>query len=411
IGRRSIDVDNSVNQPPFGFVEIPSTQGVYDANGSFPVSGWVTDTDGIEQVDIVIDNLTYQSAVYGDARPDVYNAFPDLPASMFSAFIAFVDSSRIKDGVHTLAVRAKDRRGLERVIGRRTIQVFNSTNNLRPFGFVDEPRRDAVLYGTICGPTAPPPPISPLPPPFIPTAHITPVRGWALDIGTRVDTGRVAYAELMVDGVPWVNSSQCEYNATFGGYVNCYGLLRFDVARYYPAYPDAPRSGFFFTLDVGLLLNLGVRPGHHNVKVKVGDVEQTFAEIPNSAGIPVTFQCAEDNLDFTSIGYIDAPRNMDFVGGTILIHGWAADENSGGVRNVEIWIDGVMSGTAQYGFPRTDVRAAIPTVVGSLNSGWRFTFDTRQLSDARHRVTVVVVDAAGNRTTIGSADFYVDNAD
>ena len=33
--------------------------------------------------------------------------------------------------------------------------IFNSTNNLRPFGFIDEPLRDAVLAGTQCGATTP----------------------------------------------------------------------------------------------------------------------------------------------------------------------------------------------------------------------------------------------------------------
>ena len=38
-----------------------------------------------------------------------------------------------------------------------------------------------------------------------------------------------------------------------------------------------------------------------------------------------------------------------------------------------------------------------------------FTMDTRQLSNARHRLTVRVLDDGGDRTEIGSVDFYVQN--
>lgn len=406
IGRRTINVDNSINQAPFGFVDIPTVTGIFDANGSFPVVGWAIDTDGVARVDVEIDGLNMQSAIYGDPRPDVGNAYPDLPAALFSGFVAHVDTTRVEDGVHVMTIRVTDRQGLSRTIGRRNIQIFNSTNNLRPFGFLDEPKRDATLYGTNCA-VVPDCQFSPCAPLNI-TSHITPVRGWALDLGTREDLGRVSYAELMIDGVVWYSTDACTFNAQLGGYINCYGLPRFDVSRYYPTYPDAPRAGFLFTLDVGGLLARGVRPGRHVLKVRVGDQEQTFADIPNTSGIPVFFECAEATTDFSSIGYIDFPTNQDYVKGNVTFHGWALDENNG-VQNVEIFVDGVPMGLATYGYSRPDVQAAYPTILGAVNSGWRFTLDTTQLSDARHRLTVRVLDRFGHRAIIGSVDFYVDN--
>lgn len=406
IGRRTINIDNSINQPPFGAIDIPDQSGIFDANGSFPVVGWVADTDGVARVDVQIDNLNMQSAIYGDPRPDVGNAFPDLPAAQFSGFVAHIDTTRIVDGVHTLVVRGTDRNGLSRVIGQRNIQVFNSTNNLRPFGYLDEPRRDAVLYGNNCG-VIPACQVSPCTP-VNTDSHITPVRGWALDLGTRLDTGRVSYAELLVDGVRWYSTDQCSYSTGFGGYINCYGLPRFDVAKYYPTYPDSPRAGFLFTMDVGALLALGVRPGHHSLKVRVGDQEQTFADIPNTAGIPVFFACAQDQQDFPSFGFIDSPRDLAYLKGEVTFFGWALDED-GGVQTVEIYVDGLLMGLAQYGLIRTDVEAAYPFIFNSELSGWRFTIDTTKLSDARHRLTVRVRDNDNNLTEIGSSDFYVDN--
>lgn len=407
VGRRVINVNNTINQPPFGSVDIPDRRTVNDASGSYPVVGWATDADGVKQVDILVDGLVHQSAVYGDPRPDVGNAFPDLPAAAFSGFIAHIDTTRLADGIHQLAVQVEDRNGLRRTIGQRTVQVFNSESLLQPFGSLDEPLKDATLYGTNCD-VVPPCRVSPCPPIDFEN-HLTPVRGWALDLGTRTNTGRVAYAELLVDGAKWLSTDQCTFNATLGAFVNCYGLDRPDVARYFPTYPDSPRSGFLFTLDVGYLMALGVPPGHHWLQVRVGDEEQTFAELPGPAGVNVFFTCVEQSFDFPSFGYIEFPDKMDFVNGVIRVRGWAMDENLGGVAAVNIFVDGQFMGIATYGLERPDVIAAYPTVRFSPRPGWIFDLDTRQLSDARHRLTVEAIDGSGRKAIIGSVDFYVDN--
>jgi N-acetylmuramoyl-L-alanine amidase len=348
-----------------------------------------------------MDGGNFQSAMYGDSRPDVGAVFPDLPSALFSGYIANIDTTRAQDGVHTITVTARDRFGLTKLIGRRTVQILNSEQNLKPFGRVDEPLRDAVLTGTLCGQGA-----APVSPPIRPQAFITPIRGWALDLGTRTDTGRVSYVELLVDGARWLSTDDCAL--PFGGFANCYGLPRFDVQRYYPNYPDAPRAGFMFTLDVGFMIARGLfREGNHVLKVRVGDQQQTFAELPGPQGIPVFFRCAETSFDTPAIGYIDVPAAFDYVTGNVVFQGWALDQ--GGVAAVEIIVDGNFVGTAQYNFPRPDVREQNPQFLGGLNSGWRFTMDTTKLSNDRHRVTARVLDGGGVRTEIGSVDFYVFN--
>lgn len=404
LGRRTININNSINQSPFGFLDIPDAKGVYNVSGAFPVSGWAADLDGIERVDVLVDDGILQSAMYGDPRPDVGGTFPDFSAAMFSGYVANIDSTRIQNGVHLLTVRAIDRKGAQTTIGRRTVQVINNDQFLRPFGFLDEPQRDATLYGTGCGPDSSPGPISP---PITPGEHITPVRGWALDLSTRTNVGRVSYAELLVDGVPWLSTDHC--SQVLGGFANCYGLPRYDVGRYYPTFPDSPRSGFLFTLDVGALMNLGVRPGAHNLKIRVGDVDDTFAELPNRDGIPVFFQCVnEEDFDFAGFGFIEYPNSFDYVSGTAVFRGWALEDQST-IAAVEVLVDSTFVGVAQYGFPRTDVGDQFPHIINSDNSGWAFTFDTRKLSNARHRLTVQTVDSRGNRSIIGSTDFYVTN--
>ena len=402
LGNRTIVVDNSINQPPFGNLDNPDNSAAFNASGSFPVYGWVTDTDGVARVDIWVDGGILQGAVYGDARPDVGNTFPDFPNALFSAFIANIDSTRLIDGLHLLEVRATDTKGLSRLIGRRQIQVFNEEGNLKPFGTIDEPKRDAVLYGTLCGTI---PQVSPS---VNPRSHITPVRGWALDLGTRTDTGRVAYVELMVDGVRQYSTDDCAFSPIFGVFTNCYGLPRYDVEKYYPNYPDVPRAGYLFTMDVGALLAMGVRPGNHILKVRVGDQQQTFAELPGPQGLPVFFECGEQRVA-AAVGFIDVPAPFDYMSGQVVFQGWAASELTA-IATVEIIIDGETKGLAQRGYPRPDVQEQNPFLFASAISGWRFSFDTTKLHNERHRLTVRVRDSNGLTNEIGSVDFYTQNA-
>ena len=410
LGRRTININNSVNQAPIGFVDIPHLGGTHNASGAFPVSGWAADIDGIDRIEVLIDDQIMQGAIHGDPRPDVGNSFPDFTGALFSGYVANVDTTRVQNGVHLLTVRAVDRKGMSQRLGSRQIQVINNDSFLKPFGFIDEPLRDAVLYGTGCGGTNDDDEEGISPPIGRPSQHLTPIRGWALDLGTRRDVGRVAYVALMIDGVEWINTaSDCNRNGA-GRYANCYGLPRYDVARYYPTFPDSPRSGFLFTLDVGAVMLQGVRPGHHFLNVRVGDREQTFAEIPNRDGIPVFFECVTGSLNIPGQGFIDFPTSFDYVGGDVTFRGWAIIPSNGQrIVGVEMVIDGNYVGTAAYGFPRIDIEDAFPFVTASRNSGWMFTMDTRRLSNARHRLTVRTVDDDGIRTEIGSVDFYVQN--
>jgi N-acetylmuramoyl-L-alanine amidase len=404
LGRRTININNSINQAPFGFMDIPDGSGVYNVSGAFPVSGWAADTDGMQRIEILLDNQIVQGGVYGDPRPDVGATFPDFTGAMFSGWISNIDTTRYQNGIHTLTVRAIDRAGMENTIGHRTVQIINNDNFLRPFGYLDEPQRDAVLFGTGCDGDDDPPPVSP---PIRPEAHLSTVRGWALDLGTRGGTGRVAYAELLIDGVRWLSTDDC--GVVGGRFSNCYGVPRYDVARYYPTFEDSPRAGFIFTLDVGALMTLGVRPGNHNMKVRVGDVEQTFAELPNRDGIPVWFQCVADTTNFSGYGFIEYPTTFDYVSGDVLFRGWAFGDNSN-VTSVQVIVDGTFVGLAQYGYPRPDVADQYPgNEIGARNSGWAFNMDTRKLTNSRHRLTVRATTANGEGWEIGSVDFYVTN--
>lgn len=95
---------------------------------------------------------------------------------------------------------------------------------------------------------------------------------------------------------------------------------------------------------------------------------------------------------------IDTPSNGQTVSGTIPVAGWAADVASA-VSTIAVSVDGVFIDYATYGGNRPDVCAIITTAVGCPNVGYNSVFDTTQLADGTHTVSVTVTDSAGNQLT------------
>ena len=86
----TIVVDNSVNQAPIGYIDIPGEGAIEGANGSFPVAGWALDDEDVDHIDFLVDGQIVagavgrglpSTAVYGSTRPDIRAAFPDVPNS------------------------------------------------------------------------------------------------------------------------------------------------------------------------------------------------------------------------------------------------------------------------------------------------------------------------------------------
>ena len=72
--------------------------------------------------------------------------------------------------------------------------------------------------------------------------------------------------------------------------------------------------------------------------------------------------------------------------GTIEIRGWAL--SSDGISGVELSIDGGPPIQTNYGTVRHDLPPLFPDVLNALNGGYALYYDTRQLEDGIHRVTI-----------------------
>lgn len=430
-GPVTVIVDNSINQAPFGFIDIPGPSGVEGANGSFPVSGWAIDDVDVNHIDFLMDGQIVagavgrglpSTAIYGTTRPDVQAAFPDVPNSLFSGFQANIDTTKLINGLHQIAVRVTDNLGASRVIGTRTVQIINVGSNLPPFGRIDYPLDKASLFCSTIDVGLP----SPCTPDICRAVLPNIVNGWALDVGARLDQGQVSYVELLLDGAIIANTrTDCVQIGR--SLVNCYGINRPDVARSYSGYVNADNAGFSFafalirsTTDLSNLIAIALptadaqtfaiagftTPGKHTLAVRVGDEEEALTQI---GAMSVDVLCDQTEFDRPAFGYIDTPSEYQFINGIFNVFGWASDLD--GVTRIEVDVDGQVVGIATYGHARPDVVQSDPRVF-SGNVGFSFLLDTTRLSDSEHDLVIYVVDAISpvpRRSEIGRRKFVVNN--
>jgi hypothetical protein len=444
-GPIEVVINNEINQAPFGHIDLPTASPTVSANGPLPVLGWALDDSDVDHIDFLVDNIIVATAVgrggvgnatFGATRPDIYAAFPDFPGpapkSLYSGFLAEIDSTRFVDGMHTVSVRVYDDQGASQEIGSVEVQVMNNGGLLAPFGQIDYPLDESTI---ICGPViSVTPPTGGCPSPCFPgTGGGVPVssfpnlvRGWALDTGVRLDRGQVSYVELMLDGSILANTRiDCTIAGTTA-VANCYGLSRPDIASLYQGYVNSANSGFQFNFAVsrdalsglfgifiptpqGTILAGYTLPGKHTLSVRVGDEEETVTEW---GAMSVYVTCDGSNPDRASFGTVDSPTEEQFINGAFQVFGWASDLD-GGVKSVDLAVDGTVIVNLNpvnggYGIRRDDVLAK-DLRVGTPFVGFAYVLDTLTLGDTEHDLTVYANDALGHRTLIGRRKFVVYN--
>lgn len=78
--------------------------------GSDRVRGWALDAAGVDSIDILVDGLSVGQATLGQSRPDVQTAYP-LYNNGNSGFFYELDTTKIKDGAHTLSIKVNGKTG------------------------------------------------------------------------------------------------------------------------------------------------------------------------------------------------------------------------------------------------------------------------------------------------------------
>ena len=324
-----------------------------------------------------------------------------------------LNTTVLQNGVHSVAIRLTDDEGASRIIGRRFVQTFNTGYNLPPFGGIDWPISNHILYAKGCGLPGDPP-ISTPPIEYEDPDVVEFVTGWALDVGARTDAGGVAYVQLLIDGVIIADTMEDSFYWTpLEMDMNYYGHPRMDILELFPDVPNAKSSGFSFLVDASyLILSRGFTQGLHYMKVRAGDIQNYVADI---AQIPVIFDCSDDR-DRPGWGDIYSPAHMERVAGVVDVTGWAIDQDGmdSGVF-AEIWVDGkFIDYVDEFFLPTPEVEALYTWLPPGLtrNAGFSYALDTEaeNLGDGPHVLVVWSVDRFGDRSIIGERTFVLDNA-
>ena len=240
-------------------------------------------------------------------------------------------------------------------------------------------------------------------------ANVEAIYGWALDVGSRTDFGGVAYVQLLLDGNIIADTNEGSFYWPDADWdYRYYGHERMDIHNLYVDVPQSKHSGFSFLVDVkNLILANGYSQGLHLFKVRAGDRENNVTDI---ASLPVIFDC-NDDTDDPSWGDIWTPTHMELVAGMVEISGFAIDTRT--INRVEIWIDGVYIGDADYGLPSTGISDLYPWLPPFFanNRAFRYDLDTvaANLADGEHSLVVWTNDNLNGRNIIGERRFVLDN--
>jgi hypothetical protein len=102
-------------------------------------------------------------------------------------------------------------------------------------------------------------------------------------------------------------------------------------------------------------------------------------------------------------GYLDYPAEGTTISGIYNVAGWYYDP--AGVAKVEVLLDDVLWGTAEYGFERPDVPKVFPWC--GTKVGFRYKLDTTKLSEGNHGITIRIIGNDGQQTCLKKRIFNV----
>lgn len=139
LGEKEIRCDNGNATKPFGAIDSP--QSGETVSGTIRVQGWTLTpppskipTDG-STIKIRVDGETVGRATYNLYRKDIAALFPGYANSDGAVAYYDLDTTKFKDGVHTLEWLVTDNAGNTDGVGSRYITIYNNPDNsVKPDG-------------------------------------------------------------------------------------------------------------------------------------------------------------------------------------------------------------------------------------------------------------------------------------
>ncbi|SDM69732.1 Ig-like domain-containing protein [Bacillus sp. OK048] len=438
-------VINVQNLQAKGYMDTPANGSVL--KGEIHVNGWFLDGSGVSKIEILVDGKKVGEAQYGNYRYDVGKAFPEYKNA--NAGYQFTLNARsLANGQHRLTVREIGNNGNTTELESLLVNVQNEPVR----GSIDTPSNGSVVKGEI--------PVNGW---FLDANGVSKVEvmvdgksmgeaqygisrpdvfkaypdyknenaGYQFTLNTgsltngqhrltvreignngitnelesqlitvqnepvrgSIDTpsnGAAVKGEIPVNGwfldISGVSKIEILVDGNIMGEAQ-YGISRPDVFKAYPQYKNS-NAGYQFSLNTKSLTN-----GQHSLTVRETGKNGMTKELD---------RLTVDVQNIPTVGYIDSPLSGIQSNGEITVSGWYLDVS--GVSKIEVFVDGMYVGQAQYGLSRPDVQQVFPEF-GNGNSGYRFTLNTAQYSQGEHTVTVKETGNNGSTSSLTTSFF------
>ncbi|MDP4143924.1 MAG: Ig-like domain-containing protein [Bacillota bacterium] len=305
------------------------------AQGSLTLSGWALDTSGIQSLNVYVDNSKVGQTINNLPRPDVVAVYSGYQQSSNCGYTYNLDLRSLNTGYHNIKVEAVATDGDK---ASKTITI--SIGQLPPRMDIEYPQNNASISNK----------------------SIT-ISGWALNFsGVKED-------DVYVDGT-LIGQAQTM-------------LPRPDVDAVYSGYKNGQNCGYQYALDLSKMT-----PGSHSVSVvSVGNDGSKVSKT-----ITISIGQLPPRMD------IEYPQNNASISNkSINISGWAL--NSSGVKEDDVYVDGVLIGQAQTMLSRADVDAVYSGYQNGKNCGYQYTVDLSKIAPGSHSISVVSVGNDGSKVS------------
>ena len=304
------------------------------SNNKLSIKGWALASSGVNYVNVYIDGEKVARANYGAVRTDVINAYPGYSTDGKVGYTADIDLSKVKNGTRKLEILVRAKDGTKQVISTNFIKELESIGNL------ETPTANAEI-----------------------TDGKLNIKGWALA------SSGVNYVNVYVDGTKVARAS--------------YGKTRTDVAKAYPQYDNAEKSGYTASVDIS---KLPAGTKKLEVLVRANDGTKKVYTLKFKNTLP-------------AVGELETPTaNAEITDGKLNIKGWALA--SSGVNYVNVYVDGTKVARASYGKTRTDIAKVYPQYDNAEKSGYTATVDVSKLSTGTKKLEILVRANDGSKQVI-----------
>lgn len=223
---------NIINAASLHILESPKSNLTIN-NENININGWSLHQTGIKEVKVLLDGKYLGNAKLGVIKKDIQNLYPDYPGSGTSGYSYVIPVNNIPAGKHSITVQSVANNG---TIQSKTVSLTISKPD--PKVIIEKPDSDVI-----------------------PTDNKVKITGYALH-----GSGVKDY-EVSVDGQLQENIST--------------GIVRSDVKKLYPQYPNSQNSGFEFLLDIS-----GWSFESHTIEVKITGFDGTISSNKLSLHLP-----------------------------------------------------------------------------------------------------------------------------